>query len=187
MIKITKLFTAFVVLALACVFTGCKEDNPQPALEYKTEGFIKGKLTGISKDNSYTFNDDFNFTQYSVLVGGTSTYKINIDGTFNVNISRANFGDFGSASMSFKLSNATDTTPENIDISFNYSKELNDKFVSFDIETDADNAQAITDFTFDATTGKVKGKFTISGPENSTGKSANVTGDFEVTAKKQVE
>jgi hypothetical protein len=55
------------------------------------------------------------------------------------------------------------------------------------IDTDDDNTQAITDFTFDAATGKAKGKFTLSGLENSTDKSATVTGDFEVVAKKEVE
>ncbi|PZR40414.1 MAG: hypothetical protein DI538_04325 [Azospira oryzae] len=187
MTKSTKLLTAFLAIVLSIAFTGCKEDDPQPALEYKTEGYIKGKLTGISKDGSYTFNDDFNYTEYSTLVGGPSTYRINADGTYNVTLYRSDFAEYGSAAISFKLSNATDTTPENIDISFTYSKELSDKFVTFSIDSDADNTQAITDFTFDATTGKAKGKFSISGLENSTGKSATATGDFDVTTKKVVQ
>jgi len=187
MTKSTKLFTAFLAIVLSIAFTGCKDDDPQPALEYKTEGFIKGKLTGVSKDGSYTFNEDFNYTEYSVLVGGPSTYRINTDGSYNVSLARIDFAEYGSAGISFKLSNATDTTPEDISINFSYAKELSDKFITFSISTDADNTQAITDFTFDATTGKAKGKFTLSGLENSTDKSATVTGDFEVTAKKEVE
>jgi len=188
MTKITKLTTAFLAIILSIAFTGCKDDDPQPALEYQTEGTIKGKITGVSKDNSYTFNDDFTYSQYSLLTESYSLYQVNNDGSYDVSISRADFSTSGTASITFTLSNAADTTPDDVYISINYYKESNDKIINFRMNSsDDENTVAITDFTFDGTTGKAKGKFTLSGTENSTDKNATVSGDFEVTAKKEVQ
>ncbi len=181
----TKIFASLLMVVLSISFIGCSDD-PQPALEYKTDGYIKGKIVGISEDNSYTFNDDFNFTQYSTLVGAGSTYEIYDDGSFYIQMERFEFSSGGSAELSFELSNAADVTPDNMDIEIRYYKELNDKIVYFNMENDG-NTFSITDFTFDVTTGKVKGKYTLSGSFNSTYKNATVSGDFEVTAKKLVD
>ena len=184
----TKLLALFSMIVLSMSFTACSDDDPQPAIEYKTEGYIKGKIVGVSADNSYTFNDDFNYTQYLTLGEIESYYEINDDGSFDISISRNDFSAGGSAYLNFELSNAADVTPNDSYLEINYFKELNDKVISFYMDSgDLDNTFSITDFTFDVTTGKVKGKYTLSGSDNSTDKNATVSGDFEVTAKKIVQ
>src|SRR6187399_812683 len=106
------LWTIFCVIALSGFLSSCKDDDdPQPALEYKTEGAINGKITGVTKDNSYTFNDDFNYTQYSLLTNTYATYSVNTDGSYDVDLTRVDFGSNGHASIEFGLSTAADTTP----------------------------------------------------------------------------
>lgn len=167
----------------------CKEDDPQPAYEYQTQGFIKGTLTGKSRDNAYTFNEDFNYTQYNLSLGsalytGLSTYKINDNGTYTLQLSRANFASNSVGSMSFELDTPTDTTPSFLNIGFIYYRELNDKVVSFSMVSDAANTSTLTDFKFDLTTGRCTGKFTLTGIQNSTGKNATITGDIDLVAKR---
>ncbi|WP_276373079.1 hypothetical protein [Chryseolinea sp. H1M3-3] len=187
MIGKTKFFAGLVGLVLLVLVAGCKDDDPQPAFEYQTQGFIKGKFTGVSKDNSYTFNEDFNYSQYSILFGGFAEYEINDDGSYSVQLYRANFASLGAATIRFELDNATDTTPDNVIISFEYNKELNDKFLTFTMESDFDNTTTVTDLTFDSGTGRFKGKFSLTGADNSSGKNASVTGEFDLIAKRPVQ
>ena len=185
--KKSSLLIAVFAIAISGFLTSCnKDDDPQPALEYKTEGAINGKITGVTKDNSYTFNDDFNFTQYSLLIPTSyATYEVNTDGSYEVNLTRVDFANNGQAVISFDLSSAADTTPDDPEFYINYYKELDNKIINFYMDSDnGANTLAITEFTFDATTGKVKGKYTMSGASNSTEKNATVAGAFELTARK---
>ena len=175
-----------LVVVLSLAFTACKDD-PQPAFEYKTQGFIKGKLTGVSANDNYTFNENFTYTQYSLIDGDpASTYQANSGGSYSLEIVRSDFNNSGSMSISLLLSNATDTTPDEAELAFTYQKELSDKFVNFYMESDPDNTTTITDFTFDVATGRAKGKYSLTGADNSTGKSASVTGEFDVITKRVV-
>ena len=182
-----RIFLTALFALVALAFTACKKDDVQPAYQYKTQGFVKGKLTGTSSDNAYTFNEDFNYTQYSLVSNTVSIYKINVGSTYSVQIERSDFNSNGSAQISFLLNNATDTAPKNIEIAFSYTKEFNDKFVDFNMESSVDNTSTITDLTFDAATGRAKGKFSITGADNSSKKAATVTGDFDVITKKVIE
>jgi len=183
------LLTVLFALALSAAFMGCSDDE-QPAFEYKSQGYVKGTLTGTSKDGSYVFNEKFNYTQYSLALGETaSTYTLNAGGSYSITIARADYNGSGSAHIDFLLSNASDKSPEDIDYYFYLVKEDKDKFIQFDMSDDADNTVTIpeADFSFDPTTGRVKGKYTISGADNSTDKNATITGEFDVIAKKIVQ
>lgn len=181
------LLTALFALFLSLAFTACSDD-PQPAYEYKTQGFIKGTLTGVTKDNAYTFNETFNYTQYNLTFDESGAiYNASSGGAYSIYISRSDYNGKGSAYISFDLSNASDTTPEDIEYSFSYNKEEKDRFIVFNMSDDVDNTATITDFTFDSATGRVKGSYTITGTENSTDKSATITGSFDVIAKKIVQ
>jgi hypothetical protein len=186
------LLTTLFALALSLAFIGCSDD-PQPAFEYRSQGFIKGTLTGTTNDNSYTFNEDFRFTQYTTAFSGddieAATYVVNDGGSYSVSIVRSDYDGSGYARISFLLDNASDKTPSNINIDFSYTIEESNKFIVFYIDSDVDNTTTIpeADFSFDAITGKVKGKFTLEGSDNSTEKSAKVTGEFDVVAKKIVQ
>ena len=182
----TKLFASLLILVSLISFSSC-EDDPQPAIEYQTEGFIKGKIVGVSGDNSYTFNDDFSYNQYALFGESISYYEINPDGSYSIELVRNDFGTGGSARISLELSSAADTTPDDSDFYLNYFKESKDKVIYFNMSSGSANTFAITDFSFDATTGKTKGKYTLSGLDNSTDKNATVTGEFNVTAKKVVQ
>jgi|SRR5688572_25610103 len=187
MIQTRKFFEAMLCLLFCVSIAACKEDDPQPAFEYQTQGFIKGKFTGKSGDNAYTFNEDFNFTQYSVLFGGLSTYEINDDASYTLLISRANFPSYGAISVRFDLENATDTTPENLDIQFEYTKELSTNFLTFAMGSDADNISTITNVNFDAKSGRCTGKFSLAGLKNSAHQNATVIGEFDVIAKRPIQ
>ena len=175
---------ALAVVLSASVFTSCnKDDDPQPALEYKTEGSIKGKITGTSKDNAYTFNDEFNYSQYSILTGSYATYTVETDGSYDFTISRSDFATTSTARLQFTLANAGSTTPLDSDVTIQYIKEVDNKLVTFSMSSGGSNTTSITELTFDSSTGVIKGKYSLSGTNNSTTKSASVTGDFNVTAK----
>jgi hypothetical protein len=183
--KKSSLWIALLAIVVSGIMTSCSDDDPQPALEYKTEGVIKGKITGVTKDNSYTFNDDFSFSQYSLLTSSYATYLVNTDGSYDINLTRADFANNGQANVSFGLSTAADTTPDDAEFEIDYYKEADNKIIYFSMDSDdGTNTLAITDFTFDSATGKVKGKYTMNGASNSTSKNATVAGEFELTAKK---
>lgn len=176
-----------LIVVLSLAFTACKDD-PQPAYEYKSQGYIKGKLTGTSEDNQYTFNEDFTLTQYSPFNGTpSSAYQVNTGGSYSVAFVRSDFNNNRTVYISFFLDNASDTTPSDIEIDVTYDKELSDKFVSFYMESSVDNTTTISDFTFDSSTGRAKGKYSLSGSDNSTGKAATITGDFDVVLKRNVQ
>src|SRR5690349_13933009 len=92
----TKLFAFLLILVSLISFSSC-EDDPQPAIEYQTEGFIKGKIVGVSGDNSYTFNDDFSYNQYALFGESISYYEVNTDGTYDIELVRSDFATGGSA------------------------------------------------------------------------------------------
>lgn len=185
----SNLWIAFCVISLSGIMTSCKDDDdPQPALEYKTEGYVKGKITGVTRDNSYTFNDDFSYSQYSLLTQAYASYVANTNGSYTITITRADYSTSGTADLSFGLSNAADTTPNAAELDFTYYKEVDNKLVYFSMYSGSGtNTVTITEFTFDSSTGKIKGKYTMSGATNSTTKSATVAGDFEVTAQKLIQ
>ena len=179
--------SAFLGLALSMGFMSCSDDDADaPGLEYESQGFIKGSITGVSEDGTYVFDDDFKYTDYSLLLNTLSTYELNDDDSYEIDLRRADFGDYGNASISFDLENAEDTTPDNITISITWADEEDDRYITFTMGSSG-NTVAITDFSFNPETGRAKGEFTLSGTNNSTDNNALVTGSFDVVAKPVVQ
>lgn len=177
-----------VLIALFCsvaiLFSGCKEDDI-PALEYKSQGFIKGKLTTNLSDNS-PFIEDFSYSQY-MLFSDYSNYEMNSDNSLDFTIERNDYNRYeSSVSFNFSLDNSADITPNDPEMTIRVSKE-SEVLSYFSMNSDnGANTLAITEFSFNATSGQVKGKYTIAGSENSSDKSATVTGEFDVVVKKLV-
>lgn len=175
--------SVFLGLALSLGFVSCDDDDSDaPGLEYESQGFIKGSITGVSEDGTYVFDDDFKFTDYSLLLSTVSTYEMNDDGSYEISLRRADFGDYGNATIGFDLDDADDTTPENINISIQWADEEDDRYISFSMGSSG-NTATITEFSFNPETGRAKGKFTLTGTDNSTDNNALVTGSFDVVAK----
>jgi hypothetical protein len=174
-----------IVMLLITLAMSCEDDSQ--AIEYRTQGFIKGKITGVSGDGLYTFDNTFNYTQYSHQTLGLSLYEIYDDGSCDGGLSRMNFKSSGSASVYFALDNVDDPTPNILNVSVWYSKELSDRVITFSMSSDEENITTITDFSFDPETGRVKGKFTLTGSYNTTSNNAVVTGEFDGITKLHVQ
>jgi len=180
-------FTLLLAVTASLFFTACKNDDPQPAIEYETQGYVKGKFTGNSADNTYMFNEDFNYTQYNVIYNTVAVYNINDDGSYSIRLQRADFSTVGFMRIEFELNNASDTSPDDVKVDFNYEKEFNDKIVTFRMASSDNNATTLSEISFNPTTGQVKGKLTLSGSDNSTGNNASVMADFDMIAKRVIQ
>jgi hypothetical protein len=95
----------------------------------------------------------------------------------------------GGVQIRLYLDNASDTSPD-YEIGLTYVKET-DKILYFytagDSYAESDNESAITNFSFDSASGRVKGDFTISGNDNSTDNNAMVTGSFDIVVKQSIQ
>lgn len=180
--KRSLIVSAFLGLALTLGFTACDDDEVSPGLEYESQGFIKGDITGVSEDGSYVFDDDFKYSNYSLLLSTFSTYELNDDGSYEISLRRADFDDYGNATIGFTLDDENDTTPDGISISLTWAEEDDDRIVTFSMGSSG-NTATITEFSFNPETGRAKGKFSLSGDNNSTDNNALVTGSFDVIAK----
>ncbi len=175
--------SVFLGLALSLGFISCDDDDSvDPGIAYESQGFIKGNITGVSEDGTYVFDDDFKYTDYSLLLSTLSTYELNDDDSYDISLRRADFGDYGNATISFDLENADDTSPDNISISIQWANEEDDRYITFTMGSSG-NTATITEFSFNPETGRAKGEFTLTGTNNSTDKNALITGSFDVIAK----
>lgn len=177
--KRVSLFLSILSVA-AILLGGCQDDVP--ALEYASQGSIKGTITGSTQGNT-VLNDQFTYSQYEKWGKASSYY---IDGSvYEFTFSRGDFNTGGAAMIDFSLSSASDTSPDNPRVIVDYYKDSSDKYVYFNMDSgEGSNTIAITEFTFNPSTGQVKGKYSITGTANTTGKSATVTGEFDMVAKR---
>jgi hypothetical protein len=169
------------ILSVAAVLLGGCQDEV-PALEYANQGSIKGTITGSTQGNT-VLNDQFTYSQYEKW-RKASDYRID-GGVYIFSLGRGDFNTGGSSFLEFTLSNASDTSPDNPRLIIEYYKDASDKYVYFYMDSDeAPNTISITEFTFNPSTGQIKGKYSITGTSNTTGKSATVAGDFDLIAKR---
>lgn len=179
--------TLFLGMAMSVSIMSCKDDDVAPGLGYESQGHINGNITGVSSDGSYVFDEDFNYKNYSITLGSVSTYEKDGD-TYEFSLSRADYDNSGNASISFELSNIEDTTPDDIRVNVRWIEERTTDIITFMMDSDNGvNSATITEFSFNEDTGHVKGKYTMTGSGNSTGKNALVTGDFDLIAKPVIE
>ncbi|HEY9044715.1 MAG TPA: hypothetical protein VIN08_02420 [Ohtaekwangia sp.] len=176
------------MLAVVALLTACKDDDI-PALEYQQQGFVKGTINGVASDNKTIINKSYEYTQFApgLYPNGAaySYYQVKPDGTINIRVLRQDIATGGYLSMGFSLSNDTDTSPDGINYTFQYT-EKSDPYISFGMES-GENDITITDFSFEKSSGHLKGKFEITGSANSTGNDARVTGEIDVVIKEVIQ
>ncbi len=144
----------------------------------KTDGYIKGTLTGMQRDGTL-FTETFNYTtcyyeeSYIDSVSPTS-YRFNILRTIDaVNQSGARL-----------MLNATTLSPINVaGTSLDFTLAKSNGFF-FNLTSSVN--PSLSNVTYDETTGVVSGNYIINilGSENNTGNSANITGSFKATVPK---
>lgn len=173
------------------IFSSCKDDDI-PAIEYEEQGVIKGTITGTASDDATSINEQFSYSKYnpSYYTGPySSSYSLDDDGSIEMQIIRQDVQIGGGVQIRLYLDNASDTSPD-YEIGLTYVKET-DKILYFytagDSYAESDNESAITNFSFDSASGRVKGDFTISGNDNSTDNNAMVTGSFDVVVKQSIQ
>ncbi|HEY9044716.1 MAG TPA: hypothetical protein VIN08_02425 [Ohtaekwangia sp.] len=179
------------VLAMAlCAlvfFTGCSDDDI-PAIEYIQQGSVQGSITGTASDDKTAIDEQFTYNRYapSAYYGPySSLYSVHDDESIDIQIVRQDMQTGGLVTLQLSLDNEQDTSPD-YNISITYIKET-DKILYFSMSTGSSNVSQLTNFTFNTTTGQVKGDYSISGISNSTNNTATVTGSFDVVVKKIIQ
>jgi hypothetical protein len=183
--------SAFKVLLMAAaiiVFARCSDDD-EPALEYRQQGFVKGTIAGTTGSSSAIINESFTYSQYLPgLYGeeGMSYYEINDDGSIYARVIRHDVNTGGYVGFYFTLDDENDVTPEDVYYIVIYrNNNLDGK--AFDFSTSSSgNDFSISDFSFDISSGRTKGKYVLEGTSNTTSKNATVTGEFDVVIKQVV-
>jgi hypothetical protein len=182
------IFSAFALAIVAVVFIQCDDDDA-PALEYKQQGVIKGTVSGTTEIGNASINESFSYSQYQPALydpdDGMSRYEVNDDGTIEIYVLRQDFKTGGYFYLDLQLDNGSDTTPSTYcDIRYR-DNDFNGKVLDFYMSSSGNNL-TISDFSFEQSSGRLKGNYVLTGDENSTGKNATVTGSFDVQVKQFV-
>jgi hypothetical protein len=176
-VKINHLiYLLFVIL----FFTTCKKEDKGDVIFF-SNGSVSGTIKGTKTDNS-VLDEQFSFSKYLDYLNDPC-YQITPQG-YNFYIEFIN-PDFSLFSLEFTLSSATDITPDVSKFSIHYLKDLKTRVFNFTMEN-ANNTTTFTNFSFDEATGKVKGKLTVTGTDNSTDKNATVEANLDVKLNKMV-
>lgn len=173
--------------ALAMVFTGCK-DEEVPAIEYKSQGFIKGTLVGETSEGE-DLNEKFTYSQYTGISSYYSSFEnLEDEDFYSFRIIRQDINNGGYIELSFTLDELNSTSAMSTDISFNLKKETNNQIILFDVSNNYGvNTKEITNLSFDENTGRLKGNFEVTGNKNSSGEDATISGEIDVIVKKIIE
>jgi hypothetical protein len=115
-----------------------------------------------------------------------SYYEINDDGSIYARVIRHDVNTGGYVGFYFTLDDENDVTPEDVYYIVIYrNNNLDGK--AFDFSTSSSgNDFSISDFSFDISSGRTKGKYVLEGTSNTTSKNATVTGEFDVVIKQVV-
>jgi hypothetical protein len=178
------IFRIFGLAVATLMFAQCDDDDV-PALEYLQQGVIKGTITGTTSEGSVAINESFSYSQYQPGLYGVdaiSYYETEDDGSIEINVVRQDLRTGGYFSLAFELDNAADTSPDAY-VNLQYrDKDFNGKILDF-YTSSSGNELTISDFTFESASGRTKGKYVLEGDENSTGKNATISGEFDVVVK----
>jgi hypothetical protein len=177
----------FGLAVVTLIFSQCGDDDV-PALEYLQQGAIKGTITGTTSEGSVAINESFSYTQYQPGLYGIenfSYYEIDDDGSIDMHIVRQDLEDGGDFTFRFSLDDAADTEPAAYMNMQYHDNDFNGKILDF-YTSSSGNELTITDFSFESASGRTRGKYVLTGTENSTGKNATVSGEFDVVVKQVV-
>jgi hypothetical protein len=181
------IFRVFGLAVATLIFSQCGDDDV-PALEYQQQGVIKGTITGTTSEGSVAINESFSYTQYQPGLYGIqsiSYYETDDDGSIDIYIIRFDVETGGYFNFRFSLDDAADTQPNSY-MNMQYrDNDFNDKVLDFYMSSSG-NDLTISDFSFESASGRTKGKYVVEGTENSTGKNATISGEFDVVVKQVV-
>jgi hypothetical protein len=152
--------------------------GPTGTITIKTDGYIKGTLTGMHRDGTL-FTETFNYTANLY----EETYIDSINPTQYVfRITRSiDAASPSGARLMLQASSLSPVTIAGTDIYFYFTKSIGAK--EFYFYTTSSISPILSNVSYDRTTGIVSGNFiiNISGSDNNTGNSANITGSFKAT------
>lgn len=178
------IFRVFGLAVATLMFMQCDDDDV-PALEYQQQGVIKGTITGTTSEGSVAINESFSYSQYQPGLYGVSAisyYETDDDGSIEIRIVRQDLKTGGYFTFTFSLNDAADTSPDAYLNMQYHDRDFNGKIFDFYISSSA-NELTISDFSFESASGRTRGKYVLEGDENSTGKNATVSGEFDVVVK----
>jgi len=178
------IFRVFGLAVVTLIFAQCGDDDV-PALEYLQQGVIKGTITGTTSEGSVAINESFSYSQYQpglYGIDGISYYETDDDGSIDIYIVRQDMKTGGYFTFRFSLDDAADTEPDAyVNLQY-HDNDFNGKILDFYMSSSA-NDLTISDFSFESASGRTRGKYVLEGSENSTGKNATVSGEFDVVVK----
>ena len=177
--NLCKLYLPALLLTVT-LFASCKEE--ENALEYKSQGFIKGTLSTTLSDDETPFNDSFRYTEYKITEYEYPFFYKEDDGSLTFSMNRYDMTLGSEAYWEFHLDNEGDTTPDETSLYMSHYKISSTKIISLEFYQDD---FAISDFSFDPATGRAQGTFSFTAISNSS--SSNdvfVEGSFDVIVKR---
>lgn len=179
------------LIACTMLFTSCKNDEVGPVgpsgtngtngyVPVNTDGFIRGNVSGTRQDGT-PFNETFDYQNY----WGTPSATVDSvsPASFNFEIARASdvFGNNAAGLTVNTTARNSSTGTISMDY-FMFSKTIGTNQM-FAFELTGQATSTITGLQYNMTTGLFTGNFsfTLTGPQNSTGNAATISGNFEAT------
>ena len=144
----------------------------------KTDGYIKGTLTGMHRDGTL-FTETFAYSTYMY----EESYIDSISPTqYKFNILRSADAVYQSGSK--LVLDASSLSPINVaatSLDFTLAKSIGTKGFYFNLTSSVN--PSLSNVTYDRATGVISGTYivNITGVENNTGNAANITGSFKAT------
>jgi len=179
--------TSSLLLLIVCatIFSSsCKKDKAETNL-FIEKGSVTGTIVGTKSDNS-ALNETFAFNKYmDYQEKQYYTYEASITANiFDIEYSTDNGSQW---TLKFSLGTAAGSIPNLIDFNISFYKQEANAIFHFNMYNNANNTPTWSDCSFDATTGRLKGKLSLTGTTNSAEKSVTVVSNFDVVLLKLVE
>jgi len=172
----------FILFAISgiLVMSSCSKKEDKGDVEFFSNGSASGSISGTLADNT-PLNEQFSYNKYLELMYDEQ-YVITAQGyEFTIYFTNP---DASGIYLKFILSSATDNTPDITKFGIDYYKSSDNSIFYFWMNNN--NTFAISNFSFDEATGRVKCKVTATGTNNSTGKNATIIADYDLIVKKIV-
>lgn len=164
------------------VFYSCKKDEDSGESLFVKNGSVTGSINALTQ-SGVGLNDEYRFDSY-LEYSQKQTFEITEgdDYEFDIQFSREDGSEF---ELTFYLNGQTDNNPKDVELSIiNYITKGN-QLIYFAMQSN-NNTYTLSDFSFNAETGRTQGKIITSGDINSTNINATVVANFDVTLKQLV-